>query len=615
MSSEVPAHYESNARSRHNSSSKSKQQLQSPYSLPSTTSSSSLPSSSSSWCCYAMIFSHLFVISSFFVIGTLYGKSTWNFNASSNDAINDCPLDGEELTRKAPMTDYYYEDNLQNQPTIAIPPEIDGYIAGMARVSRLDLLQKIDTGFPLEASSDGNREIVILYDHVRSLPFGQSAKQFTYYRDSLQALQNCRQLRIVSMDPNVENSNKTCLALHGHSTEPHPLVNTWKQQLQPPQRNGKQQTLQYVVEPKLSLPPKPVTVAAAQQALMEYLDWYPGQLNELKSVLGPIAKRHDKLIVVMVVTAGHLPLLMNYLCACRKAKVDTSGIVVFATDAATYEHLKNVGSITTFNFGPLFAPATTTKSTLSATLTLPDDAEYGTLDYGRIMMSKIYAVHLVNLCGHDVLFQDVDIVPHKADYIDYFVNTVAKRRYPGFDVYMQYDHAAHLAQYAPYGGNSGFYFLKHNAKTIYLMSRLLRSGDLVLKTRSHQATMSMVLSDVSSQYNLRVKVLSSESQKFPVGYHFHHDWNYMRDMMIGRVQPYLLHMNWNHDKVIKQQFLEQMNMWFVNNECLTSDAQTQHSLLDCCIAEPVPVCHYSDKPSVLRECKSFPPIETNVSFW
>jgi hypothetical protein len=43
---------------------------------------------------------------------------------------------------------------------------------------------------------------------------------------------------------------------------------------------------------------------------------------------------------------------------------------------------------------------------------------------------------------------------------------------------------------------------------------------------------------------------------------------------------------------------------------------TAQTLKDCCsVGKPVPVCHYSDKPSLLQECKSYPSIESNVSFW
>jgi hypothetical protein len=77
----------------------------------------------------------------------------------------------------------------------------------------------------------------------------------------------------------------------------------------------------------------------------------------------------------------------------------------------------------------------------------------------------------------------------------------------------------------------------------------------------------------------------------------------MKRLMRGEAKPYLLHMNWNHHKDVKVQFLQQMNLWFVDPTSKTS-----------CVDRPKPVCHYKDKPSAIP-CPELPAIETGESFW
>jgi hypothetical protein len=76
----------------------------------------------------------------------------------------------------------------------------------------------------------------------------------------------------------------------------------------------------------------------------------------------------------------------------------------------------------------------------------------------------------------------------------------------------------------------------------------------------------------------------------------------MKKVLQGDVTPHLLHMNWNHHKDIKMQFLEQMGMWHVDPATKT------------CLASPKPVCHYRDKPSSIP-CPHSPNLESGQSFW
>ena len=116
--------------------------------------------------------------------------------------------------------------------------------------------------------------------------------------------------------------------------------------------------------------------------------------------------------------------------------------------------------------------------------------------------------------------------------------------------------------------NSGFYYLRNNDKTQYFLNSLLMSGksivnylsimaqfycssnfimstsgDLILKTDSHQQALVAVLSEHASLYGLRVKVLSRDEDDFPGGYHYHQkSGKYMRSFFSGEKQTvYLPH--------------------------------------------------------------------------
>ena len=230
---------------------------------------------------------------------------------------------------------------------------------------------------------------------------------------------------------------------------------------------------------------------------------------------------------------------------------------------------------------------------------------------------QVVCVQVVGLLGVDILFQDVDIVWYK-NPMEYFHNKSSPIY--GFDAYFQ-DDGAHSVRYAPWSANSGFYYLRHNDRTQYFLNSLLMAGDLILKTDSHQQALVAVLSEHSSLYGLRVKVLSRDEDEFPGGYHFHQkSGKYMRAFLAKEKQPYLFHMSWTTNKDNKLLFFRQMGEWYLNDQCIQKNS-TEITVADndfaktCCSAEPLFSCHYRDKPSI-KPCKESPPIDKRGrSFW
>ena len=239
-----------------------------------------------------------------------------------------------------------------------------------------------------------------------------------------------------------------------------------------------------------------------------------------------------------------------------------------------------------------------------------------------MMMAKVYCVHLVNMLGYDLLFQDVDVVWYK-DPIPFFHN---KELAGDYDLYFQ-DDGARTARYFPYSPNSGFYYVVHNDRTEYLFSLFARMGDLIQQSGSHQSALNGLISEFASWRGLRVKVYARDSKPghlFPGGFHYHQRKSFMRELVKAKDSAYIFHMSWTKNKDNKVKFLQQMEDWYVKDECVhkkldeiagLDPSSGQGFEQKCCSAEPVFKCHYKDKPSS-KECKDSPPIDKGKqSFW
>ena len=157
-----------------------------------------------------------------------------------------------------------------------------------------------------------------------------------------------------------------------------------------------------------------------------------------------------------------------------------------------------------------------------------------------MMMAKVYCVHLINMLGHDMLFQDVDVVWYE-NPLDFFLD---KEKSGDYDLYFQ-DDGARSMRYSPYSPNTGFYFVRHNDRTEYLFSVFARMGDLIQKSGSHQSALTSMISEFASWRGLRVKVFGRDTelgQRFPGGFHYHQRKAFMRSIALGEHSPYIFHM-------------------------------------------------------------------------
>jgi hypothetical protein len=238
-------------------------------------------------------------------------------------------------------------------------------------------------------------------------------------------------------------------------------------------------------------------------------------------------------------------------------------------------------------------------------------------------LAQILCVLYVSLLGHDVLFQDVDVVWFK-DPMAYFHDT-DNTAIQGFDILFQHDGSVQ-PRYSPLSANSGFYYVRANKKTQYLFASLLYHGALVRKSRSHQQVLVQLLNEHASLFGLKVKVFDkARTDLFPGGDHYHQDWDAMRGIVNGESNAYLLHMSWTENKVNKLLFLRQMGEWYVEDACLAGAAAGSTGgeggpaegglVAACCSRAPLFSCHYKDKPSK-RPCPDSPKIDPKGKvFW
>lgn len=562
-----------------------------------------------------------------FYLGLLVGMS------GSSSITTDCPpsLRSSSSNLRPPESDA--TTSTMNQTT-SFPSTLSSMFTSYTTVSRIDLNNVLEVGVPLDDSRPGAEQALILYTSPRSEPVRTATAG--------DALQNCRTVKLLLMNTAPQHAVPECLAIlpQWESYHVHKFMRL-------PAQGGidPKAPLRYVSRSHdakghyTAVPDYERHVKPSYDALVEYLQHLESVLDELKPLLQALVDRsnhapNSKTIIVQVCNYGQVELFHNYLCNAKAKGLDTSRIFLFATDQKTFELCQSLGIAAYYNaliFGDM-----------------PEQAArgYGDRIFTKMMMAKVYCVHLVLTAGYNVLFQDVDMVWYK-DPLPYLESAELQE----WDLMFQ-DDGARSVRYAPYSPNTGtcslswadckgdiqpsnslfwagFYFVRYSPETLYFFGMLLKSGDNIAKTTSHQAALTALLNEHASWKGLRVKVWKrGETNPFPGGHEYHRYKDLMKrilkknkhDLALRKgetvredfqselqVEPYLFHMSWTKNKDNKKLYFQQMGEWYLKEGCLTG--------WDCCLAEPKITCHYRDKPSMVS-CKDSRPIDAGrPSFW
>lgn len=217
--------------------------------------------------------------------------------------------------------------------------------------------------------------------------------------------------------------------------------------------------------------------------------------------------------------------------------------------------------------------------------------------YKTIVLRKVVAVHLVNLLGYDLLFQDVDMIWFK-DPLQLFQDQ--NHTLFQFDV-MFADDGARWVLTLPYSANTGFFYARYNERTRHLFRSWLFHLDILYANNGDQPAMKTILPEESSLTGLRIKVLDADD--FPCGNRIRQvrHREYITSVMQGkRNTTYMLHVNWNHGEQYKRALMKQMGVWYARdtNVCRGNDS-TSSFLTKCCSKEPLVSCHIPDMPSLI----------------
>jgi Nucleotide-diphospho-sugar transferase len=505
--------------------------------------------------------------------------------------------------------------NRSATPTTArskpFPDTLKNMFVDFATIPRSKFNEDLDIGVPFDDTTVGAEEVLVLYTNSKSIPYGRgSAYGNNLGLDTAKALENCHSVKVILQEPNRKRKSNQCIAIlpQWESYYVHKLMRVTRKPNDPVDLEI---PLRYVSRSHsdkgvwAGVPSLALHTTPSYDVLAEYLQNLHRLMADLKPFLKGVmdkAKRSPKMrrtrtLVVMVCNRGQSALFHNFVCNVRARGLDLSRIVMFATDEYTQRLSESLG-IATWYDATIFGE-------------MPEAAarRYGDRSFVKMMLAKVYCVHLVLTSGYDVLFQDVDVVWHR-NPVPFFDSADLEE----WDMIFQ-DDGARSVRYQPYSPNTGFYFVRSKPATQFFFGMLMRMGDVIMATKSHQATLTSLLNEFVSWKGLRVKVwhYGRADNLFPGGIEYHRSKAYMRDFLGDKatIDPYIFHMSWTENKDNKKLFFEQMGEWYTKED----KSGGACSGLDCCLAQPNITCHYRDKPSKIP-CPNSPIIDKwGKSFW
>lgn len=335
----------------------------------------------------------------------------------------------------------------------SLPPSLSGFLANYGTIPRDDFLEHFDIGVPIDDTKDGQDEVLIFYSGQPTLPNKSNGGKYLSL-SAEEATQNCLSMKVILQGPYNKNT-KQCVAIvpQWESYYVHKYMRVARTGQNP---LDAKLPLRYVSRShnskgQFASNPDAAKTKASHEVLVDYLQVLEGTLERLKPIAVQAAGK-GKTIVVLVCNLGQSELFLNFVCGARAKGLDLSNLLMFATDKETYQLSQELG-IAAFYDETIFADMPTTAAN-----------HYGDRVFARMMMAKVYCVHLVNQLGYNVLFQDVDVVWYR-NPLPYFEQKGITEEW---DMMFQ-DDGARSDRYAPYSPNTGRLRTNGNKYTAYLV--------------------------------------------------------------------------------------------------------------------------------------------------
>ncbi len=265
-----------------------------------------------------------------------------------------CPKCPEPI---APQATEKVQRNVQSTGS-KFPKSMKGLFVGTGRVNREAFARKYDIGVPLSPSTPGNEDVLMLYGR-QSLPTALESSSSNLTADTVpylsspeEATQNCMSMSMILMR---EDEYHQCLAVVGQW--PSHYVHKWMRVDPAPNSEPALTTpLRYVSRTNSLTSSYFIDVPARHwvDSFYKFFTEYVTKMDEALERLKPAAEavvkgKKDKTIIVMVCNHGQSELFMNFVCSARSRGLDTSQILLFATDLETKQLAEALGISTYYD--------------------------------------------------------------------------------------------------------------------------------------------------------------------------------------------------------------------------------------------------------------------------
>ena len=344
----------------------------------------------------------------------------------------------------------------QQEQLLNFPPKsLQNMFVDYGTVNRDAFLEHIDIGFPNEVIRSRNepQDVMLLYNNQESLPSAHTQKNQKLDMSPTTALENCQILKVILQEPFEKKMDHTCFAIvpqwESYYVYKYMKVNTTLVNLNAGGNLDDKHPLEFVGRShaphnRAQKPPDDQQQMKSLDTLSEYIQALPKAQSELKSMFekaGVDVNDKSKPLIVLVCNKGQSELFMNFICSVKARSLDISRIVLFATDQYTLELCQHMGLQLCYYNKQIFGQ-------------IPEE-EAGRVGDGvfrKIMMGKVYSVHLVLTMGYSVLFQDVDVVWYQ-NPLSYFESS-SNPSISKWDLLFQ-DDGSRSDRFAPFSANSG----------------------------------------------------------------------------------------------------------------------------------------------------------------
>lgn len=124
------------------------------------------------------------------------------------------------------------------------------------------------------------------------------------------------------------------------------------------------------------------------------------------------------------------------------------------------------------------------------------------------------------------------------------------------------DDGARTPRYTPFFVNSGFYYVKHNARTLFMFEKMMKCGASEIgQTHSHQSVLIRHIAEAHHLAGLKVWVL--DTALFPSGQTYHEKKQQVKRIQERAFRPYVFHMCWTSNRVDKVVYFKEMGLWYL----------------------------------------------------